>query len=107
MPLIIRGPGIPRGAVTNQVTSHTDLAPTIFKLLGMKPRDDFDGAIVPLTHHDINVTRPARHEHITIEYWGYALAEGRYGFHGGSRSNPRGKMTRPALEAVKEITHYS
>ena len=93
IPLIIRGPGIPSGAVTNQVTSHTDLVPTIFKLVGIKPRDDFDGAAIPLTHYDINESRPTRHEHITIEYWGFALAEGRFGFHGESRSDYRGGTT--------------
>ena len=95
VPLIIRGPGIPRGAVTDQVTSHTDLVPTIFKLLGLEARDDFDGAAVPLTKNDLHKARHIRHEHITLEYWGFALAEGKYGFQGGFGSDPRGKTPRP------------
>ena len=80
--MIVRGPGVPQGAVTEQVTSHTDLVPTIFKILGLKPRDDFDGVAIPLTEDEISETNAARHEHVTLEYWGFALAEGQYGFHG-------------------------
>ena len=101
VPLIIRGPGIPSGAVTDQVTSHTDLVPTIFNLLGLEARDDFDGAVIPLTSHDIDNMRNIRHEHITLEYWGFALAEGKYGFQGGSGSDPRGETLRPIVRVDK------
>lgn len=92
VPLIIRGPGIPSGAATDQVTSHTDLVPTIFNLLGLEARDDFDGAAVPLTNYDLNEVRHTRHEHITLEYWGFALAEGKYGFQESSGSDSRGNF---------------
>ncbi|MCJ1380109.1 hypothetical protein MMC17_003212 [Xylographa soralifera] len=92
VPLIIRGPGIPRGAVTDQVTSHTDLAPTIFNLLKLEARDDFDGAAVPLTTYDTDHSGHSRHEHITLEYWGFALAEGRYGFQGDFGSDPKASI---------------
>lgn len=80
VPLIIRGPGVPKGAVTDQVTSHTDLAPTILNLFGLEPRDDFDGAAVALSNHEIRTPGKTRQEHVNVEYWGLAFAEGKYGF---------------------------
>ena len=77
VPLIIRGPGVPRGVTTDQVTSHTDLVPTIFELIGADSRDDFDGA--PVQFDGLN----QRQEHVNLEYWGFALAEGKYGFGNG------------------------
>jgi arylsulfatase A-like enzyme len=100
IPLIIRGPGLPSGAVTDQVTSHTDLVPTIFKLLGMADRDDFDGAAIPLTTNDLHKDQHERHEHVTLEYWGFALAEGKYGYEGDSGSDPSGTSTSSPLQAV-------
>ena len=49
VPLIIRGPGISANLTTDVVSTHTDLAPTFFKLLGIPLRDDFDGTPIPLT----------------------------------------------------------
>lgn len=43
IPFMVRGPGVPRGAVSDEVSSHTDLAPTFLHLAGAKLRDDFDG----------------------------------------------------------------
>lgn len=36
-PLIVAGPGIARGAVTDQLARHEDVAPTIADLLGVRP----------------------------------------------------------------------
>ncbi|KAL8820049.1 MAG: hypothetical protein Q9223_001655 [Gallowayella weberi] len=77
VPLIIRGPSIPRGVTTNQVTSHTDLVPTILQLIGAESRDDFDGAAIQLSGEE---SMEHRHEHVNLEYWGFALAEGKYGY---------------------------
>lgn len=85
MSRFIRGPGLPRGRTTDQVTSHTDLIPTIFEPVGVEMRDDFDGAPIHL-HNDCVPSE--RHEHVNLEYWGFALAEGRYGFVG----DPWGKF---------------
>ena len=104
VPLIVRGPGIPRGAVTDQVTSHTDIVPTIFDLLGLDARDDFDGVAIPLTTSDMVYGGHSRHEHITLEYWGFALAEGRYGFQGDSGSDPKGKISGSCLQSSEETT---
>lgn len=34
VPLIIRGPGVPKNVTTEVVTTHTDLAPTILRIAG-------------------------------------------------------------------------
>ena len=83
IPLIIRGPGTPRGSGTDQVTSHTDKVPTIFDLVGLEVKDDFDGAAIRLDGDELQESQRARQEHFNLEYWGFALAEGRYGFREG------------------------
>lgn len=88
VPLIIRGPNVPRGITTEQVTSHTDLAPTILELIGSALRDDFDGAAIQLSDDLLEKPGGVRHEHVNLEYWGFALAEGKYGFVPG---HPNGK----------------
>ncbi|KAL8788408.1 MAG: hypothetical protein Q9195_007287 [Heterodermia aff. obscurata] len=81
VPLIVRGPSVPKGISTDQVTSHTDLAPTILELIGAQPKNDFDGtAIFSLRVDEISLSNSGRSEHVNLEYWGFALAEGKYGF---------------------------
>ena len=79
VPLIVRGPGVPRNRTAEAVTTHTDLAPTILGLAGALPGDnvEFDGEKIPLVPEDIAAAARDRHEHVNIEYWGFALAEGR------------------------------
>ncbi|CAI4212298.1 unnamed protein product [Parascedosporium putredinis] len=72
IPLIIRGPGIPKGQVSEAVTAHVDLAPTVLHLAGAPLRADFDGRPVPLSAKEIEEA-PATREHVGIEYWGWAL----------------------------------
>ncbi|KAL9618102.1 MAG: hypothetical protein Q9160_007172 [Pyrenula sp. 1 TL-2023] len=80
IPLVIRGPNVPRNAVTDIVTSHTDLVPTIFELIGKPARSDFDGAAIPTTKNGLQRAEEGdRHEHVNVEYWGFALTEGKYG----------------------------
>lgn len=75
IPLYIRGPGIPEGHVEDAVTTHIDLAPTFFQIAGLELRDDFDGTPIPL--YNSKSTYPQiRHEHVGVEYWGIAIAEG-------------------------------
>ncbi|KAI1335281.1 arylsulfatase-like protein [Xylariaceae sp. FL0016] len=76
IPLIIRGPGVLEGHSTDIVTTHTDLAPTILELAGAPLRDDFDGLSVPLTRQALDRAREERHEHVTVEHWGFASNEG-------------------------------
>ena len=87
MPLIVRGPNVPKGITTDQVTSHTDLVPTILGLIGAQPRDDLDGTAIPLREDEISLSDGGRHEHVNLEFWGFALAEGKYGF----SEDPSGK----------------
>lgn len=79
IPLIVRGPGVPEGMVSDIVTSHTDLAPTFLSLAGGDLRADFDGAVIPLTSSSLSEARGRRHEHVQVEFWGISMAEGKYG----------------------------
>lgn len=84
IPLIVRGPGVPKGQVRDIVTSHTDLAPTFLSLAGGDIRADFDGVAIPLGHtsqseNSKDEFEEPRGEHVNIEYWGFALAEGKFG----------------------------
>jgi arylsulfatase A-like enzyme len=48
VPLMIAGPDSPRGAVSEQLVSNVDLAPTILELAGVTPPDNVDGrSLVP------------------------------------------------------------
>ncbi|KAF5597979.1 arylsulfatase [Fusarium pseudoanthophilum] len=76
VPLLIRGPGVPKGVVSDAMTSHTDLAPSIFRMAGIKPRPEFDGVAVPLTDRELERATQSRAEHVGIEFWGLAVDEG-------------------------------
>ncbi|OIW33162.1 arylsulfatase-like protein [Coniochaeta ligniaria NRRL 30616] len=78
IPLIIRGPGITANYSTQIVTTHTDLAPTFFDLLGIPLREDFDGTPIPATQAKIEEAYDHRREHLNVEYWGFAGGEGIY-----------------------------
>ncbi|KAF1965780.1 Arylsulphatase [Bimuria novae-zelandiae CBS 107.79] len=91
IPLIVRGPTVPKGHTTSLVSSHTDLAPTIMRLAGAT-RDDFDGLAMPFSRQDIlEAESTTRHEHVNIEFWGRALPEGKY----GQYDNPDGRTGGP------------
>ncbi|KAI0125633.1 alkaline-phosphatase-like protein [Xylariales sp. AK1849] len=79
VPLIVRGPNVPQNHVTEIVTTHTDLAPTIIDIVGGRtPKTaSFDGAAIPLTQDALVDATKSRHEHVNVEYWGIALGEGK------------------------------
>jgi N-acetylglucosamine-6-sulfatase len=80
IPLIVRGPGVPKGE-SNVVTAHTDLAPTILKIAGGDwERDDFDGSPIPLGEKDLVEAKKERQEHVNVEFWGRSIPEGKYKF---------------------------
>ena len=79
VPLIIRGPEVPQGKVTDVVTSHTDLVPTVFDMIGLTPHRDFDGIKIPLTKEALREAENGGKEHVGVEYWGWADSEGKYG----------------------------
>lgn len=97
VPLIVRGPGVPRNVTSDAVSAHVDLAPTFMHLAGQKQRKEFDGSPIPLmlsspaaagdaqgddAQGDVQgdaqgdataspTAQPtARQEHANIEYWG-------------------------------------
>lgn len=74
---IIRGPGILPNYEETAVTTHIDIAPTIFDIAGLPLRSDFDGTPIPLKH-ELNSSDPLRHEHVTVEFWGIAIPEGKF-----------------------------
>lgn len=78
VPLVIRGPGVPKNEISEIVTSHTDLVPTFFEMVGLTPHEDFDGAAIPLSAIGLESAKHARHEHVNVEYWGWAASEGAY-----------------------------
>lgn len=90
VPLVIRGPGVAKGATQDAVTTHIDLAPTILQMMGVVDmRPDFDGVPIPLGPSGGSaVWETKRHEHVAVEYWGFALAEGEGGGFGESPTPP-------------------
>ncbi|KAF2099451.1 Arylsulphatase [Rhizodiscina lignyota] len=106
IPLIVRGPGVPAGRVSTAVSAHTDLASTILTLAGA-PRDDSDGTSIPLSEEE---EQTARHDHVTIEFWGLGIPEGKWGDYGdfnrsdgfGSLRHTVGNNTYKGLRVVSE-----
>ncbi|PYH95468.1 arylsulfatase [Aspergillus ellipticus CBS 707.79] len=86
VPFYIRGPGIPKGQKVDRVTTHIDIAPTLFELAQIPLRKDFDGTPMPVPSDQ--ETKSILHEHVTVEFWGHTLFEGKYsniGFEGTSK----------------------
>ena len=51
VPLIVVGPGVPKGRTVRQVTQNTDLTPTFEQLAGLRPPASVEGtSLVPLLH---------------------------------------------------------
>ncbi|KAM0420921.1 hypothetical protein ACHAPT_011311 [Fusarium lateritium] len=96
VPLFVRGPGVPAGSVETAVTTHIDLAPTLLKLAGARLRSDFDGTPIPV----LPGPGTRRHEHVAVEYWGIALAEGEIGGF-GMLGFP---LPFPSFQTADEIT---
>lgn len=102
IPLIVRGPGVPAGEIADVVTTHIDLAPTILELAGASIRADFDGEAIPLARRSLQEAAKSRHEHVTVEYWGFAAAEG--DFFDGSRITPNN--TYKALRIISKTYNF-
>ncbi|XP_041971609.1 N-acetylglucosamine-6-sulfatase-like [Aricia agestis] len=69
VPLVIRGPTVPKNCSSQQPISNIDIAPTIMKLAGLLPPASLDGRPISFDVHDV----PERS--MLIEYYG----EGRDG----------------------------
>lgn len=72
VPFIVRGPGIPKNKVSDIVSAHHDIAPT---LLALAKREDLvpswvDGGVIPLTKDLARSPRPVSKESFAVEFWG-------------------------------------
>lgn len=81
VPLVIRGPGMPRGK-TDSVSSYgmVDLSRTFLDLAGAKPDYEDDGTMINL-HIDEGKkadTNYAKHRHSLSEYWLRGIEEGKF-----------------------------
>lgn len=73
IPFLARWPSIAASAAATVPTSHTDVVPTLLKLAGIPPHDDFDGEPMPLGGEHVGAGQ--RQEHVNVEFWGSGLAE--------------------------------
>lgn len=108
IPLIVRGPGVPAGQVSEIVTTHTDLLPTFLNLAQADhPSSEFDGVFIPLTEQGLEDAKETRHEHVTVEYWGISLSEGAWGQFGSNETFWITNNTYKSLRVIsKEYNLY-
>ena len=60
VPLLIRGPGLPKGAVSGELVANTDLAPTLLAISGGRPGKIVDGrSLLPFARQPGRRTRRA------------------------------------------------
>ncbi|KAI8086295.1 alkaline-phosphatase-like protein [Halteromyces radiatus] len=71
VPFIVRGPGIPKGKVSDIVSAHHDLAPTFLALAkGSQHVPDWvDGGVIPLTHDLQKHPKTVAKESFAVEFW--------------------------------------
>ena len=82
VPLIVRGPGVPKGARRDHLVVNVDLAPTIAAMAGARPRGPLDGrSLVPLLGSKPPRTSSWRRDFL-VEYWPFDPGEGVPGFVG-------------------------
>ncbi len=67
IPFLIRGPDVPQGINSTITNSHTDVAPTILKMLGLPNRDEFDGAAMAYTKDELYSS--TKQEIVNVEFW--------------------------------------
>ena len=107
IPLIVRGPGVPSGEVAEVVTTHVDLAPTILGIAGVDVEKvvregvaEFDGEGIPLTKGELEAAVETRHEHVTVEFWGLAISEGKFKLSGDDGQRLVANNTYKALRVI-------
>ncbi|OLN87349.1 Arylsulfatase 3 [Colletotrichum chlorophyti] len=106
VPLIVRGPHVPEGKVAETVTTHQDLVPTILGFAQVPIRADLDGLAIPLTDDGFDDATKTRHEHVTVEYWGSAIAEGYWGFLGTNETYAFNNTYKALRVVSKEYNLY-
>jgi len=64
VPLVLRGPRLPRGRVSRELVSNVDLTATLLEIAGAKPGRTQDGrSLLPFARHPSKVTdRPVLHQ---------------------------------------------
>lgn len=72
IPLVWRGPGVPAGKVSTEVSTHTDLAPTWLTLFDLPLRTKLDGQVIPMIVGQGKTSQPSS-EHVNVELWGAAV----------------------------------
>ena len=71
-------------------------------MIGAKTREDFDGAAILVSEKGIKKAVHDRFEHVQVDYWGFALSEGKYRYEGTGVYVQR--LSRPSLTS-KRSTH--
>ncbi|KAI9147002.1 Arylsulfatase [Paramyrothecium foliicola] len=78
IPLVVRGPNIPKGAVSNNPSIVADFAPTFLEIAGLTAQEQppfFDGSSLLTSWQNPNTPQAAGKEAINIEYWGDGFTE--------------------------------
>jgi N-acetylglucosamine-6-sulfatase len=76
IPLIIRGPGVKENHVSESVSSHVDMAPMIFNMIGRTPDGLFDGKSI---NYKTDIDTSTISDHVNVEFWGDWRPEGKLG----------------------------
>ncbi|KAI9277062.1 alkaline-phosphatase-like protein [Phascolomyces articulosus] len=100
VPLIVRGPGVGKGQVSDIVSAHHDLAPT---LLALAKGDEFvpefvDGGVIPWTEELKNHPKPASVEAFAVEFWWEQL----FNEYKPHLNGPPGANTYKTLRVISE-----
>lgn len=91
VPLLVRGPGIPRGKTSREMVSNVDLAATIARITGARPSRPLDGrSLLPFAR------RPARR---TSRPQLFNALRGEGGGEGGNPANPQ--RFAPGYDAIR------
>lgn len=84
VPMIVAGPGVPRGAVCDTDVSLVDVAPTLYDVLGLPDDPSLPGASlrrIAAAPHDPLRTGFAEYHAVGAASAAYLLARGRYTYH--------------------------
>lgn len=103
IPLFVRGPGLEPGGHRDLVTTHTDIAPTILQIAGVKERlDALDGEPIALTLDGLP-QNGGRSEHVAVEYWGFGVPEGHYGLRSDNKAEAGKKLNMYANNTYRGL----
>jgi hypothetical protein len=63
------GPGVPKGVISEDVNTHTDIAPTFLKIAGAEtPKIELDGTPIPI-HGEVPSNNLDIKEAFGVEFW--------------------------------------